>query len=498
MSLRSLRATPEAYGRCPGSLTDRLVTTNLAAANSRSAEPEGIHMAGWARTMIRFRWAVVAVWLVLFVAAGAAASGLSDLLTNRFVLPGAESEKAAAILKDQFGQKPEGSFSLVVQGRPGTAGLLVPKARAAAQRAARALPTGKVVDVRAVSPNVVSGTIVSQLLPADAKGHTDDMRKAAGTIPGARLYVTGQSAVEHDLDPVFAEDLKVGELYIAIPIAMAILIFVFGTLAFLLPMLLAAAAIPVTLGIIWVFANFMDLSTYLQNLVMLIGLGIAIDYSLLMVYRYREELRAGRSKEDAVARTLETAGRAVIFSGTAVAIGLALMLFMPLPFMRGFGLAGLLIPLVSVLAAVTILPVLLYWLVERRDDPVHGFWPRLARAIMRRPAMFAAATTAGLVLAATPLLALQLGPGSNKGIPQDLEAVRGLAILGSDVGEGALSPTEIVVDTGRAGGASDPQVQSAVGRLVAGLQADPEITSVSYENGPQFRDGTGRYLHLQA
>ena len=156
--------------------------------------------------------------------------------------------------------------------------------------------------------------------------------------------------------------------------------------------------------------------------------------------------------------------------------------------------------------------MLLYWLedrldrvrlvprriTERRDDPVNGFWPRLARTIMRRPAAFAAATTVALLLAAAPLLALQLGPGSNQGIPQDLQAVQGLNILTDAVGEGALSPTEVVVDTGRAGGGSDPQVQAAVGRLIAGLEADPEIAQVSYGNGPQFRDPTGRYLHLQA
>jgi putative drug exporter of the RND superfamily len=469
-------------------------------------------MARWARTMIRFRWAVLSVWLVLFVAAGAASSGLSDLLTNRFVLPGSDSEKAADILKNHFGQKPEGSFSVVVKGAPGTANSLVPKTRQAAQRAARELPSGKVVDVRAVSPDVVSGTIVSQLLPADAKSHTGDMRKAAGTIPGAQLYVTGQSAVEHDLDPVFAEDLKVGELYIAIPIAMAILIFVFGTLAFLLPMLLAAAAIPVTLGIIWIFANFMDLSTYLQNLVMLIGLGIAIDYSLLMVYRYREEHRAGRSKEDAVARTLETAGRAVIFSGTAVAIGLALMLFMPLPFMRGFGLAGLLIPLVSVLAAMTLLPVLLFLLedrldrvrlvpkrvLERRADPARGFWARLAPAIMRRPLVFASVTASLLLVVAWPVTRLDLGPGTNEGIPQDLEAVKGLNVLTAAVGEGAIAPTDIVIDTGRSGGASDPQVKAALQRLTGQLRGDAEVADVVDGQSAQFVDSTGRYLHVQA
>src|SRR5439155_26429862 len=466
-------------------------------------------MARWARTMIRFRWAVLAVWLVAVLAAGAASSGLSSLLTNRFILPGSDSQKASDILEQHFGQRPEGSFTLVVQGAPGTAGALVPEVRIAAARAAKKLPTGKLAGVNAVSKDVVAASIVSQLDTADAKGHADAMRKAAGPIPGARVYLTGQSAIEHDLDPVMSNDLKVGELFIAIPIAMAILIFVFGSLAFLLPLMLAGAAIPVTLGFVWIFANYMTLSTYLQNLVMLIGLGIAVDYSLLMVYRYREEHRSGRSREEAVERTMETAGRAVVFSGTAVAIGLALMLFMPVPFMRGFGLAGLLIPLVSVLAAMTLLPVLLYLIedkldrvrlvpksvAERRADPTRGFWPRLAGTIMRRPILFASVTAPVLLAVASPVLKLQLTPGSNKGVPQHLESIRGLNVLSAAVGAGATAPTKIVVDTERRGGAADPQIQGAVAALMAGLQTDPEVARVDYDHAqPQYEDATHRYL----
>ena len=468
-------------------------------------------MGTWARAMIRLRWAVLACWIVLTAAGGATWPALSDLLTNRFVLPGAESEKAGDILGDAFGQKPEGSFQVVVQGRPDSAPSLRGAAGAAAERAARELPTGKVVSVRAVSDSVVSATIASELQPADAKGHTDDMRKAAGTIPGARVFLTGQSAIESDLEPVQNRDLQVGELYIAIPVALAILIFVFGTLAFLLPFLLAAAAIPVTLGLVWIFANFMTLSTYLTNMVALIGLGIAIDYSLLMVYRYREERRKGVEREEAVAITMETAGRAVVFSGTAVAIGLALMLAMPLPFMRGFGLAGLLIPLVSVLAAVTLLPVLLYWLedrldrvglipraiVERRERQDETFWARLAGTIMRRPLLFAAGAAAVLLALAAPVTALELGPGSNEGVPQRLEAVKGLNVLSAAVGEGALAPTKIVVDTGRPGGAVEPAVQAGKERLATMLRSDPEITSV-ISSGPQTVDPTRRYLQLDA
>jgi putative drug exporter of the RND superfamily len=460
--------------------------------------------------MIRFRWVVVAVWALVFLVSVAAMSGLSDLLTNRFSLPGTDTARAERILEEEFGQKSTGSFSIVVEGQPGSAETLVPQVRAAAERAAAELPTGRLAGVQPVSDAVVSAQIVSNLEPADAKGYTDDMRAAAGEIPGAEIYVSGQAAIEHDLDPVFQRDLQVGELYIAVPIALLILVFVFGTLAFLLPFIFAGAAIPATLGIIWIFANFMELTTYLQNLVMLIGFGIAIDYSLLVVYRYREELAAGKSKEDAIVRTMETAGRAVVFSGSAVGIGLALMLFMPLPFMRGFGIGGLVIPLVSVVCALTLLPVLLYFLAAKLDrvrllprrvlerrEAEYNFWVRLSRAIMRRPAVFAAGTAALLIALALPVFALELGPGSNKGIPQDLEGVQGLNVISDAVGEGALAPTEIVGDTGRAGGVDGAPVRSARGNLQQRLREDSEVVQVNFEAGPQYVDPTGRYFRIE-
>ncbi|MEO8289553.1 MAG: MMPL family transporter [Gaiellaceae bacterium] len=467
-------------------------------------------MERWTRAMIRYRWWVVGIWAVVFLASGYATSGLSGLLTNRFTLPGTDTARADKILEENFGQKTTGSFSVVVQGAPGSAERLLPIVRERAARAAKELPTGQLAGVQAVSGSVVSATIVSNLEPADAKGYTDDMRAAAGQIPGAKLYVSGQAAIEHDLDPVFAHDLKIGELFIAIPIAALILAFVFGTFAFILPLIFAAAAIPTTLGIVWIFAHVMELTTYLQNLVMLIGLGIAIDYSLLIVYRYREELRSGKSKEDAIVRTMETAGRAVVFSGTAVGIGLALMLFMPLPFMRGFGIGGLAIPLVSVLCALTLLPVLVYlilagldrwrvvpkFILRRRDSEIN-FWVRLSRWVMRRPLTVAVATTALLLALATPVLWLEVGPGSNKGIPQDLEGVQGLNVISDALGEGALAPTAIVGDTSRPGGVDSTGVRAAIGELEQRLRADPEVASIQFGPGPQYVDPTGRYFHLE-
>ena len=432
-------------------------------------------MEGLTRFVLRHRYAVLVSWLVVFVVAGWASSQLSGLLTNRFTLPGTDTRRAEVILQDHFGQRSTGSFTIVVRSDD-MARALVPEVRAAAERAVAKLPTSRLVSVLPVTQDVTVAQIVSDLEPADSKSRTDDMRAAMGSIPGATVYLTGQAAIEHDLDPVFGEDLVRGEL-IALPIALLILVFTFGTLAFLIPFAFALVTIPTTLAIIWVFANFMELSTYLQNLVSLIGLGIAIDYSLLIVYRFREELARGSSRDEAIVTTMATAGRAVVFSGTAVAIGLAMLVFMPLPFMRGFGIGGLFIPAVSLLAAVTFLPVVLSlvgtrldrvrvlprsWL-ERRADTEHGFWAVLARFIMRYPKPVAGVTAGFLLLLTLPLLALQLGPGSNEGIPRNLEAVRGYDVLRAAVGAGAVAPTNVVVDTGRTGGAEDPGVDSRRG-----------------------------------
>ena len=461
------------------------------------------------RSVLRHRVSVLAAWLVVFAVAAVASSRLSALLTNRFTLPGTDGDRAERILRDHFGQRSTGSFTVVVRS-DGRARELVPAVRRAAERAARELPTGRLTSVAPLTKDVVAAQIVSQLEPADSKEHTDDMRAAIGPIHGAKVYVTGQAAIEHDLDPVFGSDLIKGEV-IAIPIALLILVLTFGTLAFLLPFLFSLVTIPTTLAIVWIFANFMELSTYLQNLVTLIGLGIAIDYSLLVVHRYREEVRVGGDRDEAIVRTMATAGRAVVFSGTAVAIGLAMLLFMPLPFMRGFGVGGLFIPAVSVLAAVSFMPVLLSlvgerldrvrllprrWLEHRTDDE-HGFWPTLARTIMRRARIVALGTTLLLLVIAAPLLALELGPGSNQGIPRNLEAVQGYDVLTEAVGAGAVAPTDVVVDTGRPGGARDPAIRAAVLNLSHRLQRDPQVAAVRFDGSPQHVDPTGRYLNVE-
>src|SRR5919109_1817643 len=315
-------------------------------------------MARWTRLVLRFRWPILAFWLVVLLAGGFALSKLTPLLSNTFTVPGTDSERARTILQAHFGDRSDGEFLIIYKVRNGTAGVRL-KLERSIRRAATAVPTGTATALRDARGGVVYGSILTTLNLAKAKGYTDDTRRELTAPPGVVGYVSGQPAIQSDLDPIFSHDLKRGES-IAVPIALAVLLAVFGlSLAATIPFLFAAATITGTLGIVFIVAHYMTMATYVTNLVQLIGLGIAIDYSLLVVYRFREELARGGAKDEAIVRTMQTAGRAVVFSGATVAIGLALLLFMPLPFMRSMGVGGFLIPVVSIAAAVTLQPALL-------------------------------------------------------------------------------------------------------------------------------------------
>src|SRR5947207_2515886 len=147
------------------------------------------------------------------------------------------------------------------------------------------------------------------------------------------------------------------------------------------PIVFALISIPTTLGFVWIFANFIDMAIYVQNIVTLIGFAIAVDYSMLVVFRFREELERHDNAHDALRTTMATAGRATLFSGATVAVGLALLVLMPLPFMRSMGIGGLLVPLVSMAASATLLPALLAVMGRRINR--FRFVPR---AVLARPA----------------------------------------------------------------------------------------------------------------
>jgi len=437
---------------------------------------------------VRGRLPVLAAWATVLVVGFVASLHLSGLLADVFTVPGTDSDRARIVLERDFGERPDGVFTVVF--RAPKSGIADARRRLAA--AARVVPHAHPSPVH-VGIGVLYGEIDSTLNLQQAKGYTPKLRRSLAGEP--RAYLTGQPAIQHDLEPVLATDLHHGEA-IALPIAFLVLLAVLGlSLAVVVPFVFAGCTIFGTLGIVWLLAHELTMVSYVTNLVELVGLGLAIDYSLLVVSRFREELAAGDAVDDAVVRTMATAGRAVVFSGATVAVGLALLLFVPVPFIRSLGIGGFLVPLVSLAAAVTLQPALLAVLGRRalgRGLRADGtFWSRLAGAIMRRPKRFLFAGATLLVAAAIPAAWIQLTPGSINALPLGPESVTGLSLLRDQAGAGALTPTEIVVDH-----AQDPRTQAAVQRLIDLIFHDPEAYITASGSQAPYVAGDTRRIYV--
>jgi putative drug exporter of the RND superfamily len=451
----------------------------------------------WTRRIIRHRKKVLAAWLILFLVGGYGAANVGKLLSNRFSVPGSDAERGLDLLKNRFDERGDGAFTLVFQADRPVAGTPAFKRRAtaAAAEAAGAVDGAKPGPLLPASRTVAYVQINTPLDNAAAADKTTAIRAATPQVPGATTYLSGFPAINHDTQKIYNQDLARGES-IAIPIALLVLAFMFGTLVAIgVPFAFAAVTIPSTLGAIWIFAHFMDMAVYVTNIVTLIGFAIAIDYSMLVVFRYREELERQESAEAALITTMGTAGRATLFSGATVAIGLALLLFMPLPFMRSMGIGGLLVPLFSIAASATFLPALLSVLGRKinrfrviprrilaaRAEGRPGFWTRLSRSIMRRPIVYLVGAGGLMIALAIPALQLHLTSGDNRGVPLTTESTKGLALLEGTLGPGALAPNQIAVDTGHKGGATQPATVAAERRLVADLRRDPEIDPLTIQ-----------------
>ena len=456
----------------------------------------------WTRVVLRFRLAVVVAWLVVLVVGAWASTRLAPLLSTSFAVPGTESERARTLLADHFGERPDGVFLVVFPVDHPSDSALRGRLRRRVEDAARVVPTATVSDV-GTGGGIVFVEVDTTLDLRDAKGHTDELRDAlrAGGRPTA--LVTGQPAIQHDLDPLLSSDLRRGEA-IAVPAALLVLLAVLGlSLAVVIPFVVAVCTIAATLTVVYALAHTVSMVAYVTNLVQLIGLALAIDYSLLLVHRFREELAAGGAVDDAVVRTTTTAGRAVVASGLAVAAGLGLLLLLPVPFLRAMGVGGLLIPLASILAALTLQPALLSLLGRRaarrgspRPDAERGLWARFAQAIMRRPVLFLAAGCGVLLAAALPLASGRLTAGSFSTLPTSLESTRAYALLRDGAGRGAVTPTEIVVDSGAPGGARSGPTRAAVERLVDELARDPEVLVVASGRRRRYLDPSGRFARV--
>ena len=300
----------------------------------------------------------------------------------------------------------------------------------------------------------------------DKKSGAAKMRaEAAAALPaGISVNVTGRDALDEANNHGSSGGSSVlFEALIGGFGALVILLFVFGTLpAVLMPLVVAVAAILNTFTLVWALTYITNVSIIVQFLIALVGLGVAIDYALLMVFRFRDELRDGNDVESALVETMTHAGRSVIVSGSTVAVGLLSMIILPLPLLRGMGIGGMLIPVVSVLASLTLLPAMLAVLGTRINsirvmprrltdsgNPENGAWGRWARFVLRRPLAVAAVGVA--IVAVLVGLGTQLNPNEAqmKYFPGTGTAIAGRAQLATaGISPGVLKPLNVLVEHG--------------------------------------------------
>ena len=462
-------------------------------------------LESWTHRLLRHRAPIVAIWLVITALGLIAAGNLNEHLTTSLNVPGSESEKASKMLSTNFGENTEGTFTVVYKYTSATAEQLA-SIEQAIEKSSAVIPGSRIGAQKSLVGTLYTN-VTTPFSLVEAASYTTPLREAlvAQGLTGA--YVTGPPAIEKDVTPVLARDLQRGEL-VAIVIALLLLLLLLGsTWAIFIPLIFATASVSLALGFIYLIAQKLLMVLYVPNIVELIGLGLAIDYSLLMLHRYRRELLSNADEEVALIRTMQTAGRTVVLSGITVSVALSTLLLVPVPFVRSLGIAGVLVPLVSVFAALTLQPVLLSLLGNRvfsdgyqgimgKKDPLAGIWAKLARWVIPRAKSVFAITLIALLIAASLVFKLGITPSSLTAIPANLESGAVLSDIAKKVGPGVITPNEIVIDLGAPGRANSEQVEAARLALATSISTMPEVFMVASGKQAQYVDSTGQFIRL--
>jgi putative drug exporter of the RND superfamily len=431
-------------------------------------------MSSLTRWVLAHKRTVVIAWIAFTVAGLAAAGPATDALKAEFSIPDKESWKTNSAIAERYGTTRNGGTPLLpVVVLPEGQTVSSPEVRADLRRLdvrlERALPGARIASYASTGDRTfVSNdgrTVFALVYPRpDPDGQFGENRAAvrAATaalegfrVAGEPVRLTGFDALAEDSGESAGPGV-LAEAVIGGAGALLVLAFVFASTLAVVPLVMAFISIMTTFVLLLGLTELTDVSPIVQFLIALIGLGVAIDYSLLVVTRWREERAHGNAPEEAVARAMETAGRAVVFSGITVAIGLLALMALPLPFLRSMGYGGMLIPLVSTAVAITLLPVVLAkfgerldWPHRRTDDKASRAWTRWAEAVTRRRWVAAGAGLAAIVALAIAATDLQLGSSDADTMAKSGDGKEALvAIEEAGIGEGALMPHEILVTEG--------------------------------------------------
>ena len=461
----------------------------------------------WTARILRNRSSVMILWVIGIALGLLGTSQLNSVLSTSLSVPGSQSALTDEILSEHFGENSEGNFTILYKFNTATDSQIAEFKRKIEESVA-VIPTAIVTQQKALGGMLVASVSTSFALNKAAP-FTKSLREAlAKQLPGA--LISGPPAIDYDVTPILDRDLRRGEI-IALGVGLILLILLLGfSLAVVVPLIFALASISVALGLIYLLAQQFLMVLYIPNIVELIGLGLAIDYSLLIVHRFRRELLSDSliSVDEAIIRTMQTAGRTVFISGITVSIALATLLLVPVPFIRSLGMAGVIVPIVCVINALTLQPVLLAILGRRavtpyrfagllaKKDLMQGTWARIARFATRKPRATFLASSATLLVLATSVMWLQVTPSSLTAIPSHLESARVISVATEKIGSGVITPQVIVFDLGKPGAAKTAEVNSARLNFANELLKNPEAYIVASDTTKAFIDSTGQYLRL--
>jgi len=426
--------------------------------------------AGLGRVAARRRWLIIAAWVVLLVAALPFVRRVAEpLQVGGFSSPETEAARARAVLERELGFAPSTMVVIFRSERPAASEPAFAEQVEATLAGVPALPFVTDVILPSDDPNLVSddgdtayALVGLDLPPEEAQRLVPEFEAALAPPRDLDVLVAGAPAFYEDIELVSQQDLRRAEV-IAFPFALVALLLAFRSVAAaVVPLAVGGAGVAgILLALYWT-AHVADLSIFVLNLATMLGLGLAVDYSLFVTSRFREELaRRPGDTAGAVEATIATAGRAIFFSGLTVLIGLLGLTLFPFMFLRSVGVAGVIVVVFSVLAGLTLLPAILAvvgpridrWSVRfrwRRGQRVQtggGFWATLSRRVMARPWLTLLPTLAFLVLLGTPFFRANISSPDATILPTDLPSRQGFDILVAEYGAGEISPLVLVVQS---------------------------------------------------
>ncbi|MDQ3874219.1 MAG: MMPL family transporter [Actinomycetota bacterium] len=458
-------------------------------------------------------WRTIVAWIVAIVVAVLLVGAfLGDALTSEAeVTNDPESLQGYDLIAERFPQRQSTSEIVVVRSERSTAD--DPAFRSRVEELVRlGRETGAVAQARSylrsddpslVSPDRHAALIALRLRepPEDNVEEVIDVVRAENGKEGFTVAMTGSNTTDFDLNELSQRDLEEGELQVGLPAALVVLVLVFGALvAASLPLVLALVSIVVALGLTALVGQGFVLSVFVVNMLTGMGLALGIDYALFVVSRFREERRDRREKVEAIATAGATASRAVLFSGSSFVLAMLGLLLVQSTIMRSLAAGAILVGIVSVIAALTLLPAVLALLgdrvnrlrvpiigraIEREDAAESRFWGAIVYRVLRRPVVSLVVAVALLIAAASPVFTMNIGAAGIETLPDELVSKQGLLALERSFPATGTEPAEIVVD----GDVSSPDVAAGVDRLRRMLNRDDDFGRLTFETSPQGDTG---------